>query len=220
MMSALASYANFVCTVAHLKVHIIIGNSEEAFEVEAREERKHRVADASENIYIKGIGAETTEDQVREVVARFGSVVSIDVSNERGFAFIGYETVDEAAAAVASQPLDIDGASVTIEFRLHRPSRRRGGKGKNVRKRAERRRQARDPNSVYLKGVPVECDEAMIQGALAQFGTCVTVSHRARSNYAFAAFDSPEAMDAAIAGGVCSLGGKDVIIEIRNTGSE
>ena len=58
------------------------------------------------NVYIKNLGPETTEEQLRALAAEFGTVSSLCVPMEaegkraRGFAFVAYDTADAATAAV------------------------------------------------------------------------------------------------------------------------
>ena len=91
----------------------------------------------------------------------------------------------------------------------------------NRRRRSGRRRKREPPapNSVYLKGVPAECDDDAISSALAGFGTVVSVSHREGRDFAFAVFDSDAGMNAAVAAGSASVGGSDATIEERNSGN-
>lgn len=224
---AFVTFANAACVAAAIaEAPATIGDEEVTVEARtAPQERK--VADASENIYIKGLQAGTTEEEVQEVAASFGAVVSLDVSADRGFAFVSFETVEEASLAVNSQPLMLGGAEVQVEFRMSRARGSGGRKGRNAAgggggggsKRTGGGSQ-REANSVYLKGVPGECDDGAIVDALAGYGACVSVSHRRGKDFAFAAFDSPEEMDAAVGGGTCSVEGIEVVIEGRNAPSE
>lgn len=187
--------------------------------VEARTPpRERKVAEPCENVYIKGIAEGTTEEQVREAVGSFGNVVSLQVSDDRGFAFIGFETVEEATAAVnAGAPFVGGSQTAAVEFRMSR-----GGGAKKKKKRApkpRRQRAAREPNSVYLKGVPAECTDEEIQQALVNFGTCLSVVHRDGRDFAFAAFESEDGMNAAVNAGGCTVGGNDVVIEERTGGA-
>lgn len=195
--------------------------------VEARTEPKpRREATVSKSIYIKGLDATTANEAVETAAAAFGGVASIDVSADRGFAFVEYESEDFAQAAVNAQPLSIAGAFCDVEFRMSTPRNRKGKKSGGGGGRTEgggeggegrkRERAPREANSVYLKGVPADCSDADIQGALAGFGQCVSASHRDGRNFAFAVFDSEAAMEAAISTGTCQVGGDEVTIEARN----
>jgi hypothetical protein len=93
----------------------------------------------------------------------------------------------------------------------------------NRRRRSGRRRKREPPapNSVYLKGVPAECDDDAISSALAGttrgLGTVVSVSHREGRDFAFAVFDSDAGMKAAVTAGSVSVGSSDATIEEHNS---
>lgn len=190
--------------------------------VEARTPpRERKVAEPCENVYIKGIAEGTTEEQVQEAVGSFGVVVSTQVSGDRGFAFIAFETVEGATACVNAAPLFVGGQqTAAVEFRMSNASKKSGGGGsRKPRARKPRQRAKREPNSVYLKGVPAECTDEEIQQALVDFGTCLSVVHREGRDFAFAVFDSDAGMNAAVAAGSASVGGSDATIEERNSGN-
>ena len=73
------------------------------------------------------------------------------------------------------------------------------------------------PNSVYLKGIPVDASDDDITSALAGFGAVSSVSHREGRDFAFAVLDSADALAAAIAGSV-TVGGQSVVVEERTGG--
>ena len=185
----------------------------DAITVEARSApRERRQADPSENVYVKGLNDGTTEDQVRAAVAGFGAIASLEVAGDgRGFAFIGFESADQATAAVNASPLSIGGAQCDVEFRMSKP--------RGARSRAPRERRTREiaPNSVYLKGIPVDASDEDISSALAGFGAVTSVSHREGRDFAFAVLDSADAMNAAISGSV-TVGGLSVVVEERTGG--
>ena len=190
--------------------------------VEARTPpRERQVADPCENIYIKGLDAGTTEEQVSDAVAGFGAVASLEVVADRGFAFVSFETTDEAQAAVWATPILVGGVMTDVEFRLSKPRGARGGGGGGGGRsgRRSRKRSAREPNSVYLKGVPGDVSDDAITAALAGFGNCISVAHRAGRDFAFAAFEGADGMDAAVAAGSCRVDGADVLIEERTGGA-
>lgn len=112
---------------------------EDAVTVEARTPLVPRAqASASANIYIKGLREGTTEAQVLEAATGFGPVASVElVSNDTrpiGFAFVAFETVEAATAAVGSGDIIVAGFPHTVEFRLTKP--RGAGKGRRRRRKA------------------------------------------------------------------------------------
>jgi RNA recognition motif-containing protein len=207
---------------------------EDEVTVEGRTAPKpRREATASRSIYIKGLDESTGQEVVEAAAGAFGAVTSIDVSADRGFAFVEFELVEDAQKAVDAQPLSIAGAFCDVEFRMSTPRNRKGkkssarvadkdGNGRGGGNRAEggekrtRERAPREANSVYLKGVPADCSDADIQAALAGFGACISASHRDGRNFAFAVFDSEAAMESAVSTGACQVGGEEVSIEARN----
>ena len=192
---------------------------DDSITVEARTPPKERtVAAPSMNIYIKGLSESATEEDVASAIAGFGNATSMQVSADRGFAFAGFESVEEASAAVAAQPLTIAGASCEVEFRMSKP-RSTGGGGGAAGGGGRRKREPKEANSVYIKGCPADVDDDAISSALAGFGTVVSVSHREGRDFAFAVFDSDAGMNAAVAAGSASVGGSDATIEERNSGN-
>ena len=205
---------------------------EDEVTVEGRTAPKpRREATASKSIYIKGLDESTGQEVVEAAARAFGAVTSIDVSADRGFAFVEFELEEDAQKAVDAQPLSIAGAFCDVEFRMSTPRNRKGkkssarvadkdGNGRGARaeggEKRTRERAPREANSVYLKGVPADCSSADIQAALAGFGACISASHRDGRNFAFAVFDSEAAMESAVSTGTCQVGGEEVSIEARN----
>lgn len=205
---------------------------EDEVTVEGRTAPKpRREATASKSIYIKGLDESTGQDVVEAAAGAFGAVTSIEVSADRGFAFVEFESEEDAQKAVDAQPLSIAGAFCDVEFRMSTPRNRKKksapradkeGNGRGGGNRAEggekrtRERAPREANSVYLKGVPADCSDADIQAALAGFGACISASHRDGRNFAFAVFDSEGAMESAVSTGTCQVGDEEVTIEARN----
>lgn len=191
---------------------------EDEVKVEARTVAKPRPpAAASPSIYIKGLDATADEDAVRAAVEAFGAVANVEMSADRGFAFVEFEGEEFAQAAVDAQPLSVSGVLCDVEFRTS-VARGRGGKGGGGGRapRAKREPAPREANSIYLKGVPDDCQEEDITAALAGFGTCVSASHRDGKDFAFAVFDAAGGMEAAVAAGTCQVGSEYVTIEARN----
>ncbi len=57
------------------------------------------------NLYIKNVDLETTEEEFRELMSRFGTITSIMLSMDeegksRGFGFVNFERHEEAQRAV------------------------------------------------------------------------------------------------------------------------
>lgn len=193
--------------------------------VEARTEDQRRNAPPTINIYINGLPEDTTENMVAAAVAGFGQTTSMQVQADRGFAFVGFTSVEEATKAVNASPLSVNGAQAAVEFRRSKPrgerknkdgSERKGERKRNPRKPRARRRKKIVPNSIWIKGVPEECEDDDIFAALSGFGTVLSVSHDSGRDFAFAAFDSPDGMNGAVAAsGNVNVGGNKVVIQER-----
>ena len=183
-----------------------------AIRVEARTPARALVpAPASANIYINGLSEFATAEQVQQAVASFGLVdlEAIQVRADRGIAFVSFETEDAASAAVACSTIEVGGQTASVDFR--RSAVRSGG-----RRRAKGRKPKAIPaNSIYLKGLPLDCDEDVIEDALAGFGTVRSVEKRVARDFAFATFEDAAAAEAAIAHQGLNIAGAEIIVELR-----
>jgi hypothetical protein len=110
---------------------------EDAVTVEARTPaRPRQEATASSNIYIKGLREGTTEAEVLDAVAGFGPVASTEVVSDRaenrGFAFVAFESVDAATAAVESGGISVAGIVHSVEYRMSKPRSKKGRRRKKA----------------------------------------------------------------------------------------
>jgi len=88
----------------------------------------------NEKLYVGGLPYSTTEDQLQEVFAAHGTVVSARVITDkftgrsRGFGFVEMASGDEAQAAIdALHDSELGGRKLTVSEA--RPQERRGGFG-------------------------------------------------------------------------------------------
>jgi RNA recognition motif-containing protein len=92
-------------------------------------------------LFVGNLGYSTTEQQLRDVFAAHGTVVSASVvldrmtGHSRGFAFVEYESSDAAQRAIgALDGADLDGRQLTVNVARPRGEGRggqdRGGRGR------------------------------------------------------------------------------------------
>ena len=86
-------------------------------------------------LYVGGISYDTTDDQLREAFAKFGTVESAKVIMDRdsnrpkGFAFVEMSSNSEAAEAIRGlNGTLLDGRQIRVEHAQDRPERG-GGRG-------------------------------------------------------------------------------------------
>ena len=88
------------------------------------------------NIYVGNLSYQTTEDELRDLFAEFGDVVSAKLiadkftSQSKGFGFV--EISNNSEAQIAMDELngrDVNGRSITVNQARPRQERSRGGGG-------------------------------------------------------------------------------------------
>ena len=88
----------------------------------------------TKKLFVGNLGYSTTEQQLRDVFAAHGTVVSASVvvdrmtGRSRGFAFVEYESGDAAERAIgALDGAEVDGRQLTVN--IARPRGEGGGRG-------------------------------------------------------------------------------------------
>ena len=70
------------------------------------------------------------------------------------------------------------------------------------------------PNtSIYVKDLPENCEDSVIESAFGGFGTITRVANKSSRGFAFVTFETPEQMNAAIGATGLDVGGNSVTIE-------
>ena len=87
-------------------------------------------------LYVGGLSYETTDDQLREAFAKFGTVESAKVIKDRdsdrskGFGFVEMSSDSEAEEAIRGMKGTLlDGKQITVDYARERPERGGGGGG-------------------------------------------------------------------------------------------
>jgi hypothetical protein len=137
-------------------------------------------------------------EQLKECFGKYGEIKKV---NYRGlnYAFIHYVSKEGIDAAVAGGNITVGDAEVTVEEGKPRQKRSRAPRGPNT--------------SVYVKGLPENCDDSMIKGAFQAYGTISSITNKGDRGFAFVEFETAEEMQAAIAASGLSVGGSAVTIE-------
>ncbi|KAJ3693649.1 hypothetical protein LUZ60_009129 [Juncus effusus] len=85
-------------------------------------------ADPSPNLFVSGLSKRTTSEGLRDAFEKFGRVVNARVVTDRhsgyskGFGFVRYETVEEAASGIEGMDGKfLDGWVIFAEFARPRP---------------------------------------------------------------------------------------------------
>ncbi len=86
------------------------------------------------NIYIGNMSFDTTEDQLRQAFAGFGTVSTVNIitdkfsGDSRGFAFVEMSTKEEAAAAISGlNGQELNGRTLTVNEAKPRTNSGGGG---------------------------------------------------------------------------------------------
>ncbi|KAI3901601.1 hypothetical protein MKW92_039953 [Papaver armeniacum] len=100
-------------------------------------------AEPSTNLFVSGLSKRTTDDGLRKAFAEFGEVLHARVAKDRnsgysrGFGFVRYATLEEAAAGIAGMDGKfLDGWVIFAEYSRPRPQQppphNNGGHGYNT----------------------------------------------------------------------------------------
>lgn len=86
-------------------------------------------------LYVGNLSYNTTEDDLRELFAAYGTIDSLNLITDRytgrprGFGFVEMSTDEEAQAAVSGlDGRDVDGRQIKVNEANDRPPRRTGGR--------------------------------------------------------------------------------------------
>eukprot|EP00698_Gefionella_okellyi_P010730 TRINITY_DN2801_c0_g1_i1.p1 TRINITY_DN2801_c0_g1~~TRINITY_DN2801_c0_g1_i1.p1 ORF type:complete len:669 (-),score=142.23 TRINITY_DN2801_c0_g1_i1:35-1915(-) len=146
------------------------------------------------NLFVKGLDASIDNKQLFDTFSRFGNILSVKVATDpvtgdsKGYAYIHYDTVEAAAAAIAAtqgQLLGGKGTPLVISY-FARKSDRSGQSFTNV----------------FVKNLDESVTEQDLEKMFAPFGAVTSAflaSEDGKSKgFGFVNFDQPEAAQAAI----------------------
>ena len=173
---------------------------------------------ASNNLYLRGLDEETTQEEIREALAAFGAVTSVKLQAARGFAYAAMDSMEQAAAVVAASPLTVgELADVACEMRRSRAPTRKP-RAKKEKEQTPPRDLSKD---IYIKGLKPESAENSNEDDLIEtfgaYGTIDRVMLRRDRDFAFITFveDGAVAMAVAASDGI-TINGESVSVEARN----
>ncbi|KAJ1663898.1 nuclear localization sequence binding protein [Coemansia sp. RSA 1813] len=90
----------------------------------------------SKVLFIGNMSFRSTEDSVRAAFEECGTVVSVRIITDRetgrpkGYGYVEFETVEEAASAMQWNNTDLDGRNIRLDYSTPRPSGGNGGGGR------------------------------------------------------------------------------------------
>jgi RNA recognition motif-containing protein len=148
--------------------------------------------DRTLGIYIKGVDEETTEEDCTAAFSSFGTITEVVLKGERGWGLVHFTTPAEAAAAAAGGITSVGGVEVEVLART--PPKPREAKAVPA------------TVNIYLKGLEEETTKEDVETALEAFGEVASVKLQAARGFAFAAMETVEAAEAAVAATPLTVG--------------
>lgn len=73
------------------------------------------VSQINSTIFVKGLAAESSKEEVTDAFAKFGSVKGVRCRTSRGFGFVEFEKREGMLAAVQASTVQIGGSEISIE---------------------------------------------------------------------------------------------------------
>lgn len=159
-------------------------------------------------LYVSNLNFELTDDDLMEMFSQFGPVVEAhhvndkrDRNRRRGFGFILFESMDDAAKAVAEMnDKEVSGRNINVTFAL--------AKSENRPQRPDRRSRTYANDSgrrVYVGNLDYATSDDTLRMIFSEFGEleyCVHMNERddpsRKRGFGFVTFESAEAATAAV----------------------
>jgi hypothetical protein len=138
-------------------------------------------------------------EQLKETFGNYGEIQKVTYRG-LNYAFIDYTTQDGLDSAIAGGNIQYGEATLLVEAR--KPKEKRDklvNQGPNT--------------SIYVKDVPENCEDDVIQAAFEGFGTITRIANKSDRGFAFVTFETVDEMNTAIASTGLSVGGSEVTIE-------
>jgi len=172
--------------------------------------KKERLAKLEEqranftNLYIKNIPEDMTDEQLNEMFAKYGSIVSAAVKGDeqnpgknKGFAFVNFEDHPAAKAAVDDlHDNEYQGRKLYVQ-RAQKKAERQDELQKKFEQAKQERLQKWEGVNLYVKNLEDDMDEKKLEQEFAQFGTIQSIKimrdDKASSRgFGFVCYTSPE----------------------------
>ena len=159
------------------------------------------------NLYIKHIRDDVTDDQLKELFSKFGSISSVYLQKDvegrsKKFGFVSFEDPDAANAAMTEMQGKEDIPEVQEGKKLYiAPAKKKAERAQELREKFERIKQERANRyqgvNLYIKNLDDDIDDVELRKAFEQFGTVTSAKVMMTENdiskgFGFVCFSSPE----------------------------
>lgn len=159
------------------------------------------------NLYIKHIRDDVSDDQLKELFSKFGTISSVYLQKDsdgrsRKFGFVSFEDPEAANAAMIEMQGKDDIAQVQEGKKLYiAPAKKKAERQQELREKFERIKQERANRyqgvNLYIKNLDDDIDDGELRKAFEQFGTVTSAKVMMTENemsrgFGFVCFSSPE----------------------------
>lgn len=159
------------------------------------------------NLYIKHIRDDVTDEQLKELFSKFGSISSVYLQKDvdgrsKKFGFVSFEDPEAANAAMSDMQGKDDIPEVQEGKKLYiAPAKKKAERQQELREKFERIKQERANRyqgvNLYIKNLDDDIDDAELRKAFEQFGTVTSAKVMMTENemsrgFGFVCFSSPE----------------------------
>lgn len=159
------------------------------------------------NLYIKHIRDDVSDDQLKELFSKFGTISSVYLQKDsdgrsRKFGFVSFEDPEAANAAMIEMQGKDDIAQVQEGKKLYiAPAKKKAERQQELREKFERIKQERANRyqgvNLYIKNLDDDIDDSELRKAFEQFGTVTSAKVMMTENemsrgFGFVCFSSPE----------------------------
>ena len=159
------------------------------------------------NLYIKHIRDDVSDDQLKELFSKFGSISSVYLQKDmdgrsKKFGFVSFEDPESANAAMTEMQGKDDIPEVQEGKKLYiAPAKKKAERQQELREKFERIKQERANRyqgvNLYIKNLEDDIDDADLRKAFEQFGTVTSAKVMMTENeisrgFGFVCFSSPE----------------------------
>jgi len=159
------------------------------------------------NLYIKHIRDDVTDDQLKELFSKYGSISSVYLQKDpdgrsKKFGFVSFEDPESANAAMTDMQGKDDIPEVQEGKKLYiAPAKKKAERQQELREKFERIKQERANRyqgvNLYIKNLDDDIDDAELRKAFEQFGTVTSAKVMMTENdlsrgFGFVCFSSPE----------------------------
>lgn len=146
-------------------------------------------------VFIGGLPAEVTTDDLQDYFSVFGTVVDAFVMKLRGFGFIEYEEESAGPAAVESGPHTLAGKEVSVKIA---ESREAMAHGKSDHAGPANTGPPDMPNKLFVGGLPRSCETLALKEYFEKYGRLTDVVVMPSRGFGFVSFEDRDAFEEAM----------------------